>query len=117
MLTPTIILLLFTQKLIDLNDVDVDAPWFYMVAETRVAAENHWPWMGDHKEKKEKIRTCHIVIMGIKYRLQRGKVRILQPDYMYNWWFTCLYMYMTQDFKIYWNAGRSESIIGPQAWV
>ena len=41
MLTHTIILLLFTQKLIDLNNEDVDAPWFYMVAETRVAAENH----------------------------------------------------------------------------
>ena len=41
LLTHTIILLLITQKLIDLNDVDVDAPWFYMVAETRVATENH----------------------------------------------------------------------------
>ena len=66
MLTHIIIFLFYTQKLIDLNNVDVDAPWFYMVAETRVAAENHWPGMGDPKEKKAKIRTCHIVIMGIK---------------------------------------------------
>ena len=30
--------------------------------------------------------------------------------------YTCLTK-MTQDFKIYLNAGRSELIIGPQAWV
>ena len=80
--------------------------------------------MGDHKEKKAEIRTCHIVIMGIKYGLQRGKVRILPPCcpcrticimgglHVY----TCLTK-MTQDFKIYLNAGRSELIIGPQACV